>query len=135
MILNSNPRQASVKPNRPVNLDLTQFKFPITAIVSILHRLSGVVLFLAIPLGLCYLSYSLVSPESFLAVKASLSSFWGWLVTWIILSAVLYHLLAGVRHLCMDMGWGETIGAAKRSAIGMLVIFTLLAVMAGVVLW
>jgi succinate dehydrogenase / fumarate reductase cytochrome b subunit len=124
-----------VKSNRPVNLDLTKFKFPITAIVSILHRISGVVLFLAIPLLLMYLSCSLDSAASFAKVSASLSGFGGWLVSWVIVSAVLYHLVAGIRHLFMDLGIGETIGCAKKSAVAMLVIFVILAVIAGVVLW
>lgn len=94
--------------DNPVYLNLFRIKFPITAIVSFLHRVSGVVLFLLIPVFLKILQNSLYSAESFdkycnviigsLAIK---------FVVWFCLLALVYHLLAGIRHLFMDAGYGE----------------------------
>lgn len=85
---------------KPIYLNLFNFAFPITAIVSILHRLSGIFLFLAIPIFLSMLQSTLY----YLQAPYSLC---GRLIIWLVLSALVYHLCAGVRHLCMDVGWGE----------------------------
>lgn len=124
-----------MKSNRPVNLDLTKFKFPLTAITSIIHRLSGIILFFCIPLLLGYLSCSLSSADSFAAVVSSLHTGWGKLISWLVIAAVLYHLIAGIRHLFMDQGIGETKGSSKITAIVMLVIYVIMIVLAGVYVW
>ncbi len=124
-----------MKSKRPVNLDLTTVKFPLTAITSIIHRLSGVVLFICIPLLLGYLSCSLASADSFSAVMSSLQTTWGRLISWIVVMAILYHLVAGIRHLFMDVGLGETKGSSKVTAIIMLVVFVILAILSGVFIW
>ena len=124
-----------MKSNRPVNLDLTKFKFPLTAITSIIHRISGVILFLCIPIFLCYLSCSLSSETSFAAVVDSLHNGWGKLITWLILAALLYHFVAGIRHLLMDLGVGETKKSSKIGAVFMLLIYIVLLVLAGVYVW
>ncbi len=124
-----------MKSNRPVNLDLTKFKFPLTAITSIIHRLTGVVLFICIPLLLGYLSCSLSSADSFQAVMQSLQTTWGRLISWVVVMAILYHLVAGIRHLFMDIGFGETKTSSKVTAYIMLIVFVILAVLSGVFIW
>ncbi len=59
---------------RPVNLDLTTIKFPVTAIASITHRITGVAIFVAIPVLLWMLDRSLASPESFADLKQLMTS-------------------------------------------------------------
>lgn len=93
---------------RPIYLNLFQFHFPITAWVSILHRISGVFLVLLIPILLWLLNSSLESAESFAAVKATLSSPVFKYFFWFLYSMIFYHLVAGVRHLLMDMHVGES---------------------------
>ncbi|MDF1654467.1 MAG: succinate dehydrogenase, cytochrome b556 subunit [Coxiellaceae bacterium] len=124
-----------MKSNRPVNLDLTKFKFPLTAITSIIHRLTGVILFICIPLLLGYLSCSLSSADSFQSVMQSLQTTWGRLISWVIVMAILYHLVAGIRHLFMDIGFGETKTSSKVTAYIMLIVFVILAVLSGVFIW
>ena len=102
-----------MKSQRPVNLDLRTIKLPITAYTSILHRVSGVILFVGIALLLLALDTSLSSPEGFEEVRAYLGSPLAKLVSWALLSALLYHLVAGVRHLIMDSGHGETLEGGK----------------------
>lgn len=121
--------------NRPVNLSLQTMRFPITAIVSILHRASGVILFLFIPVLLCFFSCSLESAEEFERVRAFLS---GPLITfllWGFLAALLYHLLAGLRHLVMDLGFAETLSTAKVTALTVFILFGLGVISLGVWLW
>jgi succinate dehydrogenase / fumarate reductase cytochrome b subunit len=124
-----------VKHKRPVNLNLFTIRFPIPAIASILHRISGVILFLFIPFVLWGLHLSLASQQDFDDVHQFLTSLWVKLVIWGVLSALIYHLIAGIRHLLMDMGIGETIKSGKLGAqitIGISVIFIILA---GIWLW
>jgi len=119
----------NVNKKRPINLNLFSIKFPIMAIASILHRLSGVILFLFIPGLVWMLDKSLASAESFEQIKSCLSSFGCKLLIWILLSAIIYHVIAGFRHLIMDTGHLESLKGGRWSArivIGLSVILSLL---------
>ncbi|AYC33339.1 succinate dehydrogenase, cytochrome b556 subunit [Pseudomonas cavernae] len=120
---------------RPVNLDLRTIKLPVTAYTSILHRISGVILFLGIAVLLFALDKSLASEEGFEQVKACLASPLAKLVIWGLLSALLYHLVAGIRHLIMDMGIGETLEGGKLGSQIVLAVSAVLIVLAGVWVW
>ncbi len=124
-----------MKDNRPVNLDIGTIKLPITAYASILHRISGVVLFVAAGILLWTLDASLASEESFNSLKQKLAHPLVKLVFWGILAALGYHLLAGVRHLIMDFGIGETLEGGARGAKIVLVGGVILAVLSGVWIW
>ena len=124
-----------MKSQRPVNLDLRTIKLPITAYTSILHRVSGVVLFVGVAILLLALDTSLSSAEGFEEVKAALGSPLVKLIVWALLSALLYHLVAGVRHLVMDTGHGETLQGGKLGSQIVLVISAVLIVLAGVWIW
>ncbi|KXU38517.1 succinate dehydrogenase [Ventosimonas gracilis] len=124
-----------MKTQRPVNLDLRTIKLPVTAYTSILHRISGVVLFLGLVLLLLALQQSLASEEGFLQVKQYLAHPLAKFVSFGLLSALLYHLVAGIRHLLMDLGLGETLEGGKRGSKAVLVISAVLIVLAGVWLW
>ena len=120
---------------RPVNLDLTTMKMPIAAISSILHRISGVVLFLGLPVLLYLLQETLASEASYEALKTCLNSVWGKLGLWAILTALSYHIIAGVRHLIMDLGHGETLAGGSKTAQAVLVLGVLAAIGLGVCIW
>jgi len=96
--------------DRPINLKLFTLKFPVTAIASILHRISGFILFLLIPFFLSMLQAIMFFPELFAEFYIN-KLFLG-----LIGVALLYHLFAGVRHLIMDCGYGETKEVARLSA-------------------
>ncbi|MCQ4319113.1 succinate dehydrogenase, cytochrome b556 subunit [Stutzerimonas stutzeri] len=125
----------AVKSQRPVNLDLRTIKLPITAYTSILHRISGVILFVGVAVLLLALDVSLSSVEGFEEVKAYLGSPLAKLVVWALLSALLYHLVAGVRHLVMDTGHGETLEGGKLGSKIVLAVSAVLIVLAGVWIW
>lgn len=120
---------------RPVNLDLGSMKYPVTALTSILHRLSGILLFLCLFVMLYALGKSLSSEEGFNEIKGMLLSPLGKLIAWVLYSALIYHLVAGVRHLIMDMGVGETLQGGKRGSVIVIIVSTLLIAAGPIWLW
>jgi len=118
-----------------VNLDIGTIKQPISAIVSILHRVSGVALIAAIAILLGLLDYSLRSAEDFAAAVACLDSVLMKLLMLAVLAAFIYHLFAGIRHLIMEFGIGESLEGGRKSAV-LVVVSTVIGVaLAGVWLW
>ena len=117
-----------MKDKRPVNLDITTIKFPLAAITSLLHRLSGIFIFLGMALLLYFLDLSLQSESGFALVLELLDSFIVKLLTWAVVAGLLYHLIAGCKHLLMDMGVGETKEGARTGAV-MVVVLALIAFM------
>ncbi len=120
--------------NRPVNLNLGAFKWPVTAISSILHRVSGVLLFLSIPFCLWALQKSLTA-GGFVEVSSIMSGLLAKLITWAILSMLVYHIIAGVRHLFMDAGIGESLESGKLGSKIVLVLGIICAISLGVWIW
>lgn len=120
---------------RPVNLDLRTIKFPIVAIGSILHRISGFILFFFIPVCLWGLQTSLRSPDSYASLANCLSNPILAFIIWAFVAALIYHLLAGIRHLLMDLGIGETLRGARGSVVFVFILAIVLIVLAGVWLW
>jgi len=124
-----------VSKERPVNLQLRTIKFPITAIVSILHRTSGVILFLVIPFLLCALAASLHSPEQFERLQTCLAHPVSKFFLWVLLAALLYHLFAGIRHLVMDFGFCEEMESGRRSALWVFIFTIVFTILIGIWLW
>lgn len=121
--------------NRPKNLDLTTIELPLPGWTSILHRISGFALFFAVAFMLVALNASLESAESFAELKATFDNGLVKLITWLILSALGYHLVAGIKHLVMDAGIGESLEGGKVGAIITLVGGTTVIALAGVWVW
>jgi succinate dehydrogenase / fumarate reductase cytochrome b subunit len=120
---------------RPVNLDIGTIQLPVTAYVSILHRVSGVVLFAVVGLFLWILDSSLSSEESFNSIKEFTNIFVVQIIIWLSLAALIYHLVAGLRHLVMDYGYGETLSGGILGAKLVLISSIILMLMAGFWLW
>lgn len=120
---------------RPVNLDLSKFHFPLPAITSILHRISGVLLFIGLGFLLWGFDLSLTDEESFNALRETMQGFLPKLILWGILSALIYHLCAGIRHLLMDVGIGETLKGGRLGAKILVGVSVVLIVLAGVWVW
>ncbi len=127
----------TVKVNkpRPVNLDLQTIRFPLTAIASILHRVSGVITFVSVAILLWLLSLSLSSPEGFASAASVVDSFFVKFVLWGVLTALFYHIVVGVRHLLMDMGYFEEMETGIASAKISFVIVAVLSLFAGGLVW
>jgi succinate dehydrogenase / fumarate reductase cytochrome b subunit len=124
-----------VKDGRPVYLNLFQYKWPLVAIASILHRVSGVGVFFGIGILLFLLQTSLESQSSFELVRSSFQSPGLKLLVWLIISGLIYHFVAGVKHLIMDWGFGEDLRSAHLASQLTLAVATLLSLLAGVRLW
>jgi succinate dehydrogenase / fumarate reductase cytochrome b subunit len=120
---------------RPKNLNLLTIRLPIPALVSILHRVSGIILFLCIPFILWGLNLSLASPQDFANLHSLLSSLLAKIVIWCVLSAFIYHFVAGIRHLLMDIHIGEELKSGRLSANLTVGISIILILLAGIWLW
>ncbi len=121
--------------SRPVNLDLQTIRFPITAIASILHRVSGVIMFVAVGILLWLLSISLSSPEGFQFAVNIVDSFFVKLVLWGIVTALAYHIVGGIRHLIMDLGYFEELESGTKTAKIAFVVTLILVFFGGVLVW
>ena len=121
--------------NRPMFLNLFQMSFPVTAIASILHRLSGVALFFIIPLILYTLDGSLSSADRFMQIKSVLMSDVGRAGVFVSLASMIYHMLAGFRHIMMDLGICESKKCAKFSASIVIGVSCVLVAYVGYRLW
>lgn len=111
------------------NFNLFTFQYPLTAITSILHRLSGIFVFIFVPFILWLFEVSVSTVEGFEHIQLVLTNVVLKFIVWLILVALGYHLLAGIRHLLMDVGVGEELRSAQLSAkitIGITIIWTTL---------
>lgn len=116
------------KKQRPKNLDLFTIRLPVNAVVSIMHRASGVVLFLIQPLLLWAFYLSLSSPAGYARVAGQLQAWPVKLLVTALAWAFFHHFYAGIRHLAMDVHWMTTLQKARfssRVVLG-LVAFTML---------
>ncbi len=120
---------------RPVNLDIGTMRLPITAWTSITHRASGVFLFVGMAVLLYMLDASLNSPESFAAIKECLTSPLAKCVVWAVVAGLIYHSLAGIKHLVMDFGVGESMRGGVLGARLVIGLSLVLIILAGVWIW
>jgi|TARA_B110000908_G_scaffold73140_1_gene88235 succinate dehydrogenase / fumarate reductase cytochrome b subunit len=125
-----------VSDKRPVNLDLGTFNHPLVSVISICHRISGVVLFVGLVFLFNIFDSSLSSASEFASAQALLQdNFFAKFVTWGLLSSLGFHFSAGMKHLVMDFGHGEEIDSANRAAKFVIALTALLSVLAGVWVW
>ena len=101
---------------RPKNLNLFTIRLPINAVVSIMHRASGVVLFLMLPAVLWVLQQSLASEADYLRVSNAFEH-WAFKLILIVMAwAFFHHFFAGIRHLAMDVHWMTSLQKARFSS-------------------
>ena len=104
-----------MKGNRPVNLAVTT-NLPFTAIASITHRITGVVLFVGVGFLLYLLDLAMTSAAGFDAARALLDNVAWKLVLLAVLATLIYHFFAGIKHLLLDLHIGDTYQAARIGA-------------------
>ena len=120
---------------RPVFLNLLMIQMPVTAVVSIGHRISGFVLFLSIPFFVYLLHLSLTGEAGFAATGEMMDCWLVRLPLLLVCWSVAHHLLAGLRFLLLDIDIGIERDAARRSAwITNLAALLLTVVIGGVIL-
>ncbi len=120
---------------RPKYLALHQIKLPLPGIVSILHRVSGLLLFCALPLLLLMLQYSLRSIETYTQLTEVLSHPLIKLMLIGLLWAFLHHFCAGIRYLVIDLDYGVRLAQARASSKWVIFVSLALTVLIGVRLW
>jgi succinate dehydrogenase / fumarate reductase cytochrome b subunit len=128
--------EMAIKKKRPKNLDLMTIRLPLPGILSILHRISGAVIFLLLPVLLWLLQSSLASPETF----ATFKSFVGNPLVKIILLGLIWlymhHFCAGIRYLLLDLHKGVELAPARLSSKIVFVVSIALTLIIGAkVLW
>ncbi len=107
------------------NINITQiigYRLPLSGIISILHRISGAILFLLLPFVLYLLDKSLRSEISFAFFKDTLSHWYVKLVVLVLLWAYLHHFCAGIRHLVMDVHVGVDKDSGRQTAATAIVV-------------
>lgn len=102
--------------NRPKFLNLFQIHMPVGAVASILHRVTGALLFLSMPGAVFLLELSVRSPDGFNQVMTTLQSPLFRLAGIVLAWALLHHLLAGIRFLLIDLEIGVSRESARLSA-------------------
>lgn len=101
---------------RPIFLNLLALQFPVGAVVSIGHRLSGLLLIAALPFLVALFKRCLDSEQVYRQTTAALRSPLGTLIMLILCGSLVLHVLAGVRHLLMDIDIGSRLPIARRTA-------------------
>ncbi|WP_203026085.1 succinate dehydrogenase, cytochrome b556 subunit [Neisseria mucosa] len=124
----------SVKP-RPVFLEIPNIRLPIPGIVSILHRISGVGLFIMLPVLLYLLSGTLSRESAFETYRAIVSNPLVKLILIGVLWAYLHHFLAGIRFLFLDAHKGLELNTARNTAKLVFTAALVLTVVLGALLW
>jgi len=97
---------------RPVYLNLLKIRLPLPGVISFAHRITGVILFLAIPFAVYLLDQSVQSPQSFAKVQQMLDQPLMLFVQVLLLWSLAHHFFAGIRFLLID----AEIGVEKTSA-------------------
>lgn len=105
---------------RPVYLNLLRIHLPVTGWVSILHRVSGALLFLALPFGVWVLSVSLSSAAEFRRMAECVAHPLARLFLLLLIWAFAHHFLAGLRHLALDVHLGVDLQRARQSSVAVL---------------
>jgi len=124
-----------VNKHRPKHLALHLIKLPLPGFVSVLHRISGLLLFVALPLLLLMLQYSLRSIETYTQLLAVLAHPLAKLVLLGVLWAFLHHFCAGLRYLAIDLDYGVKLAQARASSKAVLVVSLVLTALLGAKLW
>lgn len=117
-MMNNNYKSQSspTKKVRPKNLNLFTIRMPINALVSILHRVTGCVLFLVLPILLVTFQFSLSSSAQFQEVQDLMHSSLVKLILLGLAWSFFHHFFAGIRHLAMDVHWATTLIKARYTS-------------------
>lgn len=120
--------------NRPLSPHLQVYRFQITMLLSILHRIMGTGLVLGALLFTYWISSATYGPEAFATAQALLGSWFGRLVLFGMTFAAYYHLFNGIRHMAWDAGFGYDMPTLRKTGWTVVVVsgsLTLLTFTAG----
>ena len=106
---------------RPVHLNLFKIKLPIGGIMSIIHRATGVFMFLALPYLIYLLDLSLSGPAGYAQADAAVHGLLGVVFVFLLMWSLAHHLLAGIRYLLIDVDLGVEKELARQTALGVVI--------------
>lgn len=124
-----------MKTDRPVNLNLFKFSWPLAAIASITHRVTGVVLFVGVAFGLYTLNLALASPAGFDEAAVLVQQPLARIILLGLLLALVFHFVAGIKHLLLDFHMGDSLEASRISAVVVIVATVVITTVLGAMLW
>lgn len=114
--------------NRPISPHLQVYRPQITSVLSITHRMTGVVLCFGAFLLAYWLMAATYGPEAFSTAQSILGSWFGRLVLLGVVFALWFHMANGIRHLVWDAGKGFEMEQVKASGIAVIVVSSILTV-------
>jgi succinate dehydrogenase / fumarate reductase cytochrome b subunit len=126
---------SELSKQRPKFLNLMEIRLPLPGVASILHRVSGVGLFLMLPLLIWLLDLSLRSPDSFETLRGVVANPLVKLVLIGLLWAFLHHFCMGIRILLIDIHVGVEKAKARASSVVVFAVSLVLTVILGALLW
>ncbi|KGJ12219.1 succinate dehydrogenase, cytochrome b556 subunit [Paracoccus versutus] len=115
--------------NRPLSPHLQVYRLPIAAITSIMTRITGHALVAGIVLITWWLVAAVTSPGAFACADWVMRSWLGFIILTGSMWSLWYHLLAGLRHLAYDAGYGLEIEEARKSSQALIAGSVVLAVL------
>ncbi len=110
----------ALKDSRPLSPHLQIYKLPLTAMMSVLHRGTGVVISIGTLFLVWILAKAAMGPEAFEGTQNLVGSWFGYLVLFGFTFSLYAHFCNGIRHLLWDMGYGFDVSKANAGAIASL---------------
>lgn len=111
---------------RRMHLNLFLIDFPVTALTSIIHRITGIILFLSLPFFLYFFYLSIESHSSFVIAKSLFSNIYIKLIFYLFIFSFIYHFISGLKHIIMDIGFFEEKNSSRNFAVISLIIILFL---------
>jgi succinate dehydrogenase / fumarate reductase cytochrome b subunit len=128
--------ERKLQRKRPKYLDLLKIRQPLPAVISILHRLSGALLFFpGIPLLLCGLDLILNSSQGYAQFQSFLANPLFKVTLTLFLWFFLHHFFAGIRFLALDLHYGGKLEQARLTSKVVLVVGIILTLLIGAWIW
>jgi len=125
----------TAKKKRPLWFNLSPLNLPVPGLVSIFHRISGILLFLGLLAFLYLLELSLASESGYAQAGEYLRTPIAKLLVIASIWALLHHMCAGIRHLFLDIDVGTSLHAARRSALAVFIVSLALTASIAVRMW
>ena len=120
----------------PVDIQFGKFSWPITAIASIMHRVSAVVIWVGLGILLGCIYYAKQSPEAFDQLAQLIGEYFiGQFIVWGLLTAFGYYCMGTIKHLIQDMGYCEEFSSGKIISWVAIILGVILSILAGVYVW
>jgi len=125
-----------MRPNRPKNLDFTTIKLPVMGVASILHRISAVIIWVAMFFFLPLLYISLASKGGFNDIKIIMTeNIFAQFFLWGFLSAFGYYIVGGIKHIIQEFGYFETLEGGAVISRFAIAVGIVLSIISGYWVW